>query len=175
MSASSPPYSFEPLRDHDRVSFSCGISELDDYLCFQASQDARRKVAAPFVMVDQTRQIIGYFTLSAYGIRVAELPPQVAKKLPKYPLIPATLLGRLAVSREHQGQKSGRLLLADLLLMDPLHLSWKNTVQAASVGVIAEAIDEADRRFYLHHEFVPLLELPRKLFIAMRTIEKVFS
>lgn len=170
MSAPSPPFSFEPLRDHDRDSFSCGISELDDYLHLQASQDARRKVAAPFVMVDQTRRIIGYYTLSAYGIRVAELPPQVAKKLPKYPLIPATLLGRLAVCREHQGQKFGRLLL-----MDALHRSWKNTGQVASVGVIAEAIDEAARRFYLHHEFVPLLELPRKLFVAMRTIEKVFS
>jgi len=59
--------------------------------------------------------------------------------------------------------------------MDALHRSWKNTGQVASVGVMAEAIDEAARRFYLHHEFVPLLELPRKLFIAMRTIEQVFS
>jgi len=170
VSASSPPFSFEPLRDHDRASFSCGISELDDYLRFQANQDARRKVAAPFVMVDQVRRIIGYYTLSAYGIRVTDLPPQVAKKLPKYPLIPATLLGRLAVSEEHQGQKFGRLLL-----MDALHRCWKNTSQVASVGVIAEAIDQAARRFYLHHEFVPLSDHPQKLFIAMKTIEKVFA
>ena len=170
MSVSPASYSFEPLGDHDRTSFSCGIPELDDYLRHQASQDAKRKVAAPFVMVDEARRILGYYTLSAYGVRVAELPPDVARKLPKYPLIPATLLGRLAVSREHHGQKLGKLLL-----MDALHRSWKNSAQVASVGVVAEAIDESARKFYLHHEFAPLPEHPRKLFIAMRTIQKVFN
>jgi len=169
VSAFPSQYSFEPLADHDRSSFSCGIPELDDYLRRQASQDAKRKVAAPFVMVDEARRILGYYTLSAYGVRVAELPPDVARKLPKYPLIPATLLGRLAVSREHHGQKFGKLLL-----MDALHRSWKNSAQVASVGVVAEAIDEVARKFYLHHEFVPLLEHPRKLFIAMGTIQKAF-
>jgi GNAT superfamily N-acetyltransferase len=168
---SSPiPYSFEALADHDRSAFTCGIAELDDYLHRQASQDAKRKVAAPFVMLDSERKIVGYYTLSAYGVRCTELPPAAAKKLPKYPLIPATLLGRLAVSREHQGQKLGRLLL-----MDALYRSLKNTTEVASVGVIAEAIDEAARKFYLHHEFVPILEHPRKLFIAMQTIQKVFT
>jgi GNAT superfamily N-acetyltransferase len=170
VSSSPIPYSFEALADHDRIAFTCGIADLDDYLHRRASQDAKRKVAAPFVMLDTERRIVGYYTLSAYGIRSSELPPGVAKKLPRYPLIPATLLGRLAVSREHQGQKLGRLLL-----MDALYRSWKTTTEVASVGVIAEAIDEAARNFYLHHEFIPLLEHPRKLLIAMATIQKVFS
>ena len=170
MSSSPAPYSFEPLGGHDRTAFNCGIAELDDYLRQQASQDAKRKVAVPFVMVDPQRRILGYYTLSAYGVRCTELPPQVAKKLPKYPLIPATLLGRLAVSRERQGQKLG-----SLLLMDALHRSWKNSAQVASVGVVAEAIDDAARKFYLHHEFVSLPEHPRKLFIAMNTIQKAFA
>ena len=169
MSSSHPSYSFEPLTDHDRASFSCGVSELDNYLHYQASQDATRKIAAPFVMVDASRIILGYYTLSAYGIRLSELPPNLAKKLPKYPLIPATLLGRLAISREHQGQKLGTLLL-----MDALYRSWKNSSQIASLGVVAEAIDEPARRFYLHHEFIEVVEHPRKLFIAMKTIQKAF-
>jgi len=168
-SPSSFPYVIEPLGDHNREFFSCGIPELDNYLHLQARQDAKRKVAAPFVMVEQTRSIVGYYTLSAYGIRLAELPAEVAKRLPKYPLIPATLLGRLAIGSKYRGQKLGRVLL-----MDALHRSWKNTAQVASAGVVAEAYDEVARRFYLHHEFVPLPEHPRKLFIAMRTIDKVF-
>ena len=104
---------------HDRASFVCGTAEFDAYLHLQAGQDLRRKVAAPFVMLDQTGAIVGYYTLSACGIRLTELPPEVAKKLPKYPQVPATLLGRLAISREHQGQKLGRLLL-----MDALRRSW---------------------------------------------------
>jgi len=168
--SASPLYSFEPLADQDRTSFSCGIPELDDYLRQQATQDAKRKVAAPFVMVDAARHILGYYTLSAYGIRAEELPHTVAKKLPKYPLIPATLLGRLAVSREYQGQKLGRVLL-----MDALNRSWKNTVEVASVGVVAEAYDEAAREFYLHYEFRPLEGHLKKLFIAMATIKKAFG
>ena len=97
-------------------------------------------------------------------------PAEIAKKLPKYPLIPAALLGRLAVSQEHQGQKLGTLLL-----IDALHRSWKNSEQVASIGVVAEAIDEAARRFYLRHQFIALAEHPRKLFIAMSTVQHAFA
>jgi len=54
-------------------------------------------------------------------------------------------------------------------------IAWiAGLVSFASVGVVAEAIDDAAREFYLHHEFIPLLEHPRRLFIAMGTIKKVF-
>jgi GNAT superfamily N-acetyltransferase len=161
----------ERLADHhDRASFTSGNLDLDSYLHFQAGQDLKRKVAVPFLMVDQLGAIVGYYTLSAYGIRLADLPLKVAKKLPKYPLLPATLLGRLAISREHQGKKLGRLLL-----MDALQRSWKNTAGIASIGVVVDAYDERARAFYLHHEFVPLMDHPNKLFISMLTIEKAFA
>ena len=82
------------------------------------------------------------------GVRLAELPDSLVAKLPKYPLLPATLLGRLAVSQAHRGQKPGRLLL-----MDALWRSWKNTSEIASVAVVAEAIDDSARQFYRHHAF----------------------
>ena len=85
-------------------------------------------------------------------------------------MLPATLLGRLAVSERHRGQKLGRLLL-----MDALWRSWINTPQVASVGVVAEAYDDSARDFYLHHEFSPIADQPRKLFIAMKAIEKAFA
>lgn len=120
-------------------------------------------------MLNRQREIVGYYTLSSYGVRIPELPSAIAKKLPRYPLIPATLLGRLAVDRRFQGQKLGKLLL-----MDALYRSWKNSAVVASVGVVAEAINDAAREFYLHHEFIPLGDNPRKLFIAMGTIQKAF-
>lgn len=168
--SSAPQYSIEPLGTHDRGSFSCGVPELDQYLHTQAGQDAKRKVAAPFVLVDADGTVAGYYTLSAYAIRLGELPSEIARRLPKYPLIPATLLGRLAISQAHQGQKLGRLLL-----MDALFRSLKNTAQVASVGVVAETYNDAARDFYLRHEFIPLVDHPRRLFIAMRTIQKAFT
>ena len=62
----APLYSVEALGTHERLSFSCGVPELDQYLHVQAGQDAKRKVAAPFVMVDSGRNVVGYYTLSSY-------------------------------------------------------------------------------------------------------------
>lgn len=80
------------------------------------------------------------------------------------------LLGRLAVSREHRGQRLGRLLL-----LDALHRSLKNTSGVASVGVVAEAINDSARAFYLHHEFIPPEGHFTKFFIAMQTIQRAFA
>ena len=170
-SLDTPLYSVERLAGHhDRTSFRSGNLDLDSYLHLQAGQDLKRKVAVPFLMVDQSGAIAGYYTLSAYGIRLAELPLKVAKKLPKYPLLPATLLGRLAFSRDYQGKKLGRFLL-----MDALQRSWKSTAGIASIGVVVDAYDERVQAFYLHHEFVPLVDHPNKLFLSMLTIEKAFA
>jgi predicted GNAT family N-acyltransferase len=122
------------------------------------------------VLLDPNRAVVGYYTLSAYSIRLGELPEAVAKKLPRYPLLPATLLGRLAISGSCRGQHLG-----GFLLMDALHRSWKNTSQVASVGVVVDALDENARAFYLHHEFTSLSDHPGKLFIAMDTMEKAFQ
>ena len=86
--------------------FSCGNSSLDRYLREQAGQDLRRGCATPFVLIAERggTAILGYYTLSSYGIDAGELPAEVVKKLPRYPLIPATLLGRLAVDRRYQGR-----------------------------------------------------------------------
>jgi GNAT superfamily N-acetyltransferase len=155
---------------HDRLAFHSGVSELDRYLHQQAGQDARRRVAAPFVMLDKTDSIVGYYTLSAYSIHLSELPDSVAKKLPRYPRLPATMLGRLAVASSHRGQNLGRFLL-----MDALQRSWKATAEVGSIGVVVEAIDEGALAFYRHHEFQSLPGHPDKLFLAMATIEKALN
>ena len=155
---------------HDRASFDSGVPELDRYLHDQAGQDARRKVATPFVLVDGPASILGYYTLSAYSVRAAELPDAVVRKLPRYPVLPATLLGRLAVNRAHRGQNLGRLLL-----IDALRRSLRNTSEVASIGVVVDALDESARAFYLHHEFGQLRDHPNRLLILMATIEKAFK
>jgi hypothetical protein len=52
-------------------------------------------------------QIRGYDTLSNYAIQLAKLPENITKKLPRYPSIGATLLGRLAVDDTFKGQGWG--------------------------------------------------------------------
>lgn len=164
-------YRVEPLSaSHDRANFHSGVPELDRYLHRQAGQDARRKVAAPFVLIDCDGSVLGYYTLSAYSVHLTELTEALARKLPRYPFLPATLLGRLAIASSCRRQKLGRFLL-----MDALYRSWKNTSEVASLGVVVEALDENARAFYLHHEFQSLANHPDKLFLAMASIQKAFQ
>ena len=95
-----PPLVIEPLgRQHDRSAFSCGQPALDTYLQRQATQDVRRSVAEIFVALGDTpKRIAGYYSLSAASFEKSELPAQLSKRLPHYP-VPAAVLGRLAVDR----------------------------------------------------------------------------
>ena len=83
---------------HDRPNFRCGNEALDRYFHERIRKEVEARVAAAFVMADGPA-VLGYYTLSAHSIERTALPDDVVKKLnlPKYPLIPATLMGRLAV------------------------------------------------------------------------------
>ena len=111
-------FQIEPLNSkvHDRGNFSCGEISLDHYIKQRASQDIKKQVSAAFVLVDNPNpEILGYYTLSSYIIEVENLYSALAKKLPHYPAFPATLLGRLAVTRTQQGQQLGAFLLLDVV------------------------------------------------------------
>jgi GNAT superfamily N-acetyltransferase len=169
----SAPGIVEGLCDrHDRAAFSCGNPSLDRYLKEQAGQDVRRRCASPFVLVPASGSptILGYYTLSSYGVDVGELPVEVAKKLPRYPLIPATLLGRLAVDQRHHGRGIG-----EFLLLDALHRAHGHAVDVAAAAVIVEAIDPAAARFYQRFGFNPLPSTTSRLFLPMQTIAALFD
>ena len=152
---------------HDRSAFESGVEPLDRYLRVQAGQDARKNMAAPFVLVLPDGAIRGYYTLSATSVNLAELPAKITRKLPHYPLVPATLLGPLAVDRRFQGKGYGRFLLADALFRCVRS-------EIASFAVIVDAKDESARRFYERESFLPFPDQPMKLFRPMADIEKVF-
>lgn len=155
---------------HDRATFSSGQPGLDAYLQRQVSQDQKRNVAAVFILRDEaSSQVLGYYTLSAYSIELSQVEEALAKRLPRYPLLPATLLGRLAVDGAAQGQGLGALLL-----MDALRRSLQTTEQIASIAVVAEAIDEGAARFYGKYGFVPFGQEPLKLYLPMQTVAKLF-
>lgn len=159
----------EPLGpQHDRSSFGCGVEALDRYLRAQAGQDARNNVAAPFVLVLPEGIVGGYYTLSATALKLAELSHQTARRLPRYPLVPATLLGRLAVDRRFQGLGYGRFLLADALCRIARS-------DIASFAAIVDAKDDAARRFYQAESFLPLPDQPTKLFRPVADIKRLFK
>ncbi len=167
--APEPAPHIELLRaHHDRRGFMCGKESLDRYFQRQVTQDARRHLATPFVMVMPDRRIGGFYTLSSTALRLGDLPEDIARRLPRYPLIPATLIGRLAIDQRYHGQGWGRFLF-----LDALYRCSRSEV--ASFAIIADAIDDEARGFYVHHGFLPLPDSPYRLFRRMSDIEALFK
>jgi predicted GNAT family N-acyltransferase len=163
-------YLIEPLgKKHNRAAFCSGVDELDKYFQAQAGQDARKRIAAPFVLVEKNSGFVaGYYTLSATRIKIGELPIEITKKLPKYPELPATLLGRLAVDQNHR-QKG----LGEMLLMNALDRSLQSEI--ATIAVVVDAKDDKARSFYEHYQFIRFADYSHRLFLMMETIDKMIN
>lgn len=155
---------------HDRVGFSCGVESLDNYLKKQARQDIKKRVAAVFVLTPDGRTIGGYYTLSQFSIDLGVLPQETARRLPKYPIVPATLIGRLAVSTAFRGHGLG-----EILLMDALHRSLSLSKEIASAALIVDAKDDRAISFYRKYGFLELPNIPGRLFLPMATAEQLFQ
>ncbi len=155
---------------HDRTRFRCGVPELDDYLRRRAGQDVRRRTAAVFVLspADDPNRVAGYFTLSAASIVLGDLPKDVTEKLPRYPHIPATLIGRLARDTEFPG--TGKLLL-----IDALSRSLRHSHDIAAAAIVVDAKNDHARTFYSHFGFTSLEGHPRRMFLPMKTVEALLG
>lgn len=156
---------------HDRAGFTCGAEALDRYLQQQARQDADKHVAAPFVLIEPPRfEVLGYYTLSASIVDVTDVAADLAKKLPRYPQLPVTLIGRLAVHERLKGQGAGALLL-----MDALHRSLTHSAEIAAMAVVVEAKDDAAASFYRHFNFQPLQRDARRMYLPMKTVAAILG
>jgi ribosomal protein S18 acetylase RimI-like enzyme len=163
----SVPFRIEPLAaEHDRSRFECGEEALDRYFKTQVTQDIRRHITNCFVAVEaSTSAIAGFYTLSAASIPVHDLPAEIGRRLPRYPILPAVRIGRLAIGGPFQGRKLGAALLAD---------AAARAIDAApaSFTLLVDAKNDAAVAFYEHHGFVRLESQPRTLFLPLATISK---
>lgn len=172
MSDGTKDLRLEPLgRVYDRASFSCGVESLDTYLKTQAAQDVRHKANAVFVLTapSSPRVVLGYFTLCAYRLAPGGVPDEARKHLPRYPLVSATLLGRLAVRVSHHGQGLGGVLLAEAL-----RKAYDNADVVGSSMIVVDSLDEKAAAFYAAHGFLRLPESSR-LVLPMKTVAKLFA
>lgn len=108
-------------------------------------------------------RILGYYTLCAMSLSQGDGPEAARKHVPRYPLVSGTLIGRLAVAKDRQGQRLGAVLLADAL-----NRAFESASTVGSSMVVVDALDEAAAGFYAAHGFVRLpdslrLVLPMRL------------
>jgi GNAT superfamily N-acetyltransferase len=167
MAASVPDLRIEALASHhDRANFACGVDSLDRYLRSQASQDVRRKANAVFILVerDSPGKVLGYYTLCATSLQQGEVPVGARKHIPRYPLVSATLIGRLAVAQARQGEGLGAVLLADAV-----RRAYASADTVGSSMLVVDATNERAAAFYEGHGFVRLPDSLR-LVLPMRAI-----
>ena len=166
---SDPPLRIEPLGpDHDRASFSCVEPTLDNYIRRQASQDARRRVARVFVALSvPPDRVVGYYTLSASSFEKDNLPAELARRLPHYP-VPAAVIGRLAVDLRSQGCGLG-----EILLLDAIHRVVRAGETMGVYAVVVDTLHDRASAFYERYGFTPFPSEPHRLFLPLRTFEQL--
>jgi len=163
------PFRLAPLSaEHDRASFHCGEEALDRYFQTQATQDIRRRVANCFVAVDAASgQLAAYYTIAAASVPFVDLPTEQAKRLPRYPTLPAVRIGRLAVDERFHRRGLGAALLMD---------ATRRTLQSppAVYALVVDAKNDTAVAFYQRHGFRTLSSQPRTLFLPLATAQKAF-
>jgi GNAT superfamily N-acetyltransferase len=155
-------------REHARDHFASGVPALDRYLREFALQDVKRLVTGCFVAVADNGDIAGFYTLAATHVPVDALPPETTKKLPRYPIIPAMLVGRLAVASHHQGQGLGRALVMDAAIRT-------KGFGIGAFALIVDAKDDAAVAFYEANGFTPIPDEARRLFLPIATAVKLMG
>jgi GNAT superfamily N-acetyltransferase len=160
----------EPLGKHDRAVFSCGVAALDDWFHVRAGQDEKRNVARVFVAIDDRYGVIGFYSLSSFTLSIVDLPPKEARRLPRYDVIPAALLGRLARDERVRGQGVG-----DLLLADAVRRVIGASGSLAVFAIVVEAVDEKAAAFYREFGFTSFPNRSFRLFMPIAEAAKAVS
>ncbi|MBK1725256.1 GNAT family N-acetyltransferase [Thiocystis violacea] len=153
------------LGKHERAAFCSGVEALDRYFREQVTQDVRRRLTNCFVLTDVVDGVVGYYTFSASSVPLTALPERLSKRLPRYPVLPAGLIGRLAVDSRYQGQGWGGLMVVDAaaraIRADP-----------AIYALIVDAKDDHAAAFYARLGFQRFTGHERRLFIPLSEIAK---
>lgn len=145
---------------------------MDSYVHERALQDQKRHAAVCWVLphADAPAQIRGYYTLSAYSVALRDLPEEQARKLPKYPNVPAAILGRLAVDNGSRGQRIG-----EHILLDAMAKVLEQSTSIATYALIVDAKDAQAAAFYAHYDFIAFPSNSLRLFLPVSTIAQLFA
>ena len=165
MAEVTPP---RPLaEDDDRTGFDCGRESMNQWFRRHGWANHAVGLSRANVICDaETGQIVGYVTLSAGQIERAALPKPLQRNKPDP--VPATLLGQLAVHKDHQKNNYARLLL-----FFALRAALRASRDVGSMGVFTHPLDDDARGFYARWGFMDLPYDPRRgMIVRMVDLER---
>ncbi len=157
-------FTIEPLgAGLGRKEFASGVAPLDRYLHEFASQDIRRRISNCFVARDGAGKIAAYYTFAAGSVPLLDIAEDERKKLPRYGVMPAGLIGWLAVDENFRGRGLGGALIIDA--------ARKASISEQAVfALIVDAKDEQAAGFYKHLGFRAFVSRPMSLYVPVATV-----
>ncbi|MCB1658467.1 MAG: GNAT family N-acetyltransferase [Pseudomonadales bacterium] len=151
-------------RQYQRDSFNCGQADLNTFLKQYAIQQQSRFLSQTYVAYNDSKQVIGFYSLANGSTLRDDLPITEQKRLPKYP-IPCVIIGRFAVDVGYQGQGIGQALLR--------HAFNKVIEVSALTGtayILVHAKDDKAASFYKRLGFQSFPQQPLTLFLSVASL-----
>lgn len=157
----------EPLDSHHRLDeFECGEPALDEWLKRHARSAHTAGSARVFVTtLEDGERVVGYYALAAAQVAPEAATERALKGQPRTRPVPAILLARLAVDREHQRAGLGRSLLQDVML--------RCLEAAEAIGarvLLVHAKHEAAKAWYMQYGFEESPTDPLHLLMLLKDV-----
>ncbi len=125
---------------HDVAGFSCGEPVLDNWLKRHALKNNELGASRTFV-VTVGREVVGFVALAVGEIDHAAASGPLRRNMPDP--VPVTVLARLAVHVDWQGQGLGMGLLREAVLR-----SLQASAHVGIKGIVVHALHDRAREFY---------------------------
>lgn len=153
--------------EHDLSTFDCGEPALNDWLRNRSLKNESR-FSRTYVVCEDNR-VVAYFCIAAGAVERAAAPGKLRRNAPD--TIPVSVIGRLAVNRNHAGKGLGADILADALRRIAL------ASQSIGIGaVLVHAKNDRAKRFYMNcAEFIEYPDDSPTLFLPIETVVAAFS
>jgi len=168
---SIPQWHEEPIKkSHDRVSFDCGDTQMNEFLQRFARQSHEQNAAKTFCAVDNAipNRILGFYTIAPSSVAHETVPASMTRGLARHD-VPGFKLARLARDRAMAGQGLGGQLLAAAALRC-LRLAG----EGGGILLIIDAKSERAANWYASFGAEPLQEEPLTLIMPLATFAPDF-
>jgi GNAT superfamily N-acetyltransferase len=157
----------EPLeRRHRLDDFDSGEPALDEWIKRHARSAQTAGSARVYVTtLGDGETVVGYYALAAAQVAPEEATERTLKGQPKTRPVPAILLARLAVHRDHQRVGLGRSLLQDVML--------RCLEAAEAIGarvLLVHAKHDAAKGWYLQYGFEESPTDPLHLLMLLKDV-----
>jgi hypothetical protein len=173
--------------EHDSSEFTSSLASIRKYIQERAARAMSSGVSTVFVLSEEgDNKVRGYYTLSSLAVLFNDLPDNVQRKLPNYPQIGATLLGRLGVDEAYRdfiaANTGEKPRLGEMLLVDAQRKCLQSAQTVASAVMVIdvekpglEEIASGARdpmSFYTQYGFAAFPKTPRRVFKRLSVIQK---